>query len=150
MDKKLSIKVKPSGNGLVESARAEDGLVRPDYESWETLKEIPKSLFGRIIDTLAGRPILHLAIVVAQVGLIILAREIIATRGGGMPPPQGFICIIALALMIWAPALYHPINLVVRNRNHAENRKRGKIATEPGDERGGAPAAGIPAGENGR
>jgi hypothetical protein len=138
MDKTPSPKVKLSGNGSVESARGEDDAARPDYESWEGLAEIPKSLLGRIADTLAGRPILHLAVVVAQVGLIILARDIIATRGGGMPPPQGFICIIALALMIWAPALYHPINLVVRNRNHAENRKRGKNPTEPGDERGGA------------
>lgn len=150
MDKKLSTKVKLSGNGSVVSARGEDGSVRPDYESWEDLEEIPKSLLGRIAGTLAGRPILELAIIVAQIGLIILARNIIVTGGGGMPPPQGFICIIVLALMIWAPALYHPINLVVRNRNHAENRKRGKNATEPGDERGGASEAGIPAGEDGR
>jgi hypothetical protein len=150
MNKKLSTKVKPSGNGSVESPR-EDGLVRPDYEFWEGLKEIPKSLLGRIAEALVRRPILHVAIIIAQIGLIILARDVIMTSGGGLPPPQGFICIIALALMIWAPALYHPITHVVRNRNHAKNCKReGKKATELGDERGGAPEAGIPAGEDGR
>jgi hypothetical protein len=150
VDKQLSPKVKSSGNGSVKSARGVDDLVRPDYESWEGVGEIPKSLLGRIVGIVAGRPILELAIIVAQIGLLILARDIIMARGGGLPPPQGFICIIALALMIWTPALYHPINLVVRNRNHAENRQRGKKATEFGDERGGSPEAGIPAGEDGR
>jgi len=134
MDNKLSTEIKPSGNGSVEAARGDDGSVRPDYESWDGLKEIPNSLLGRIAEALAGRPILELAIVVAQVGLIILARDIITTQGGGLPPPQGFICIIALALMIWTPALYHPINLVVRNRNHAKNSKRNKDTPQPGDE----------------
>jgi hypothetical protein len=145
VDKKPSTKVKPSGNGSVESPR-DDGLVRPDYESWEGLKEIPRSLIGRIGDALVRRPIRELAIIVALIGLIILERDLITmTHGSGLPPPQGLICIITLAVMICALALYHHINFVGRNRNHAKDRKRGKKATEPGDERGGAPEARIPA-----
>jgi hypothetical protein len=140
VDKKLSIKVKSSGNGSVESTHGGGDLARPEYELlWKGLNEIPKSLLDRIVGLMAGHSILELAIIVAQIGLVILTRDIIATRGGGLPPLLGFICIIVLALMIWAPALYHPIDLVVRNRKHAKNRQRGKNATQFGDERGGAP-----------
>ena len=150
MNKKLSTRGERSGNGLVESVRGGDGLGLPDYESWEGLGESSKSLLGRIVDAMAERPISELAVIVAQIGLIILARDIVKASGGGLPPPQGFIAIMVLALMIWAPALYHPIILVVRKRNHAKNRKRAKEATKPRNDRGGAPKAGSPAGEDGR
>ena len=74
MNKKLSTRGERSGNGLVESARGGDGLGLPDYEFWEGLGESSKSLLGRIVDTMAERPISELAVIVAQIGLIILAQ----------------------------------------------------------------------------
>jgi hypothetical protein len=118
----------------VGTSNDEEGRVSPNYESWGSIREVPPSVVASILECLGRRTIPEVAILVAQVALFFLAREVITSGGGGLSWPQGFICVMALALMIWAPGLYYFFK-GAGNRDHAENCENDQVPPpQPGDE----------------
>jgi hypothetical protein len=123
-----------SKNGTATAPPRSDNQGWPDYPGWCEFQEASKSVLVRLIDVLSRRTIHEIAVVLAQVGPFVLARDIIASHGGGMPPLQEFACVIVLAVMTFAPALYHLHSLVGGKLSHAQNFERDKDPPQPGNE----------------
>jgi len=110
-----------ANNDLNGPPSGEDESRSPDYEAWEGLDESPKSVFVQVALALLHRSMADIAVVIAQLGLTVLACAIVKYGGGGMPPPQPMICVLILALMLGSPTFCHLYALVTRSPDHAEN-----------------------------
>lgn len=101
----------------------------PDYAGWEGLQEAPRSLFASAIDLLRGRDVSEWAVVIAQITLFLLAREVASSGQSDFSSYQRLGCILVLAFLIWAPALYY---LYVPKAGRKRNASVSDRSQEPG------------------
>jgi hypothetical protein len=82
--------------------------IEPDYQAWEGIDEAPKSVLVEVFRYLGRRTIFEVSIIGSLAGLAYLGGKIIDGGGTGLPPPEGYRSLLAIALLIFVtPAFLH-------------------------------------------
>jgi hypothetical protein len=93
----------------------------PDYEAWTDIHEFTSSKLAELAQALLRRPLIDVAVIVAEIGLTVLACVVVKYGGSAMPPPQSLIGVLVIALLLGAPVLSSSIPRQSGVPENAEN-----------------------------
>jgi hypothetical protein len=123
-----------------------ENSIGPDFASWDGIRELPKAFLVPILEFLKRRTILEISVIIAQTALTVLARDVIARE---VPRTRlGYVCIMALAVMLLSPALYLLYNFSKGGGVNGEGLSREGGSPDFGNAHSRPRAAGGPAQPN--